>query len=78
MTPPERYSVSPLPSFCTIPRQPQPLPRQLVTIARWLIPRLRPRNSRLIVLERLLIDQLAEELAEEPAPLPHPAGTGTP
>jgi hypothetical protein len=74
MTPPDRYSVSPLHSFCTVPRQPQPLSRMLTTISQWIIPRLRRRNARLVVLEAMLVDQLADELP----PPDDPAGTRTP
>jgi hypothetical protein len=45
MTPPNRYSVTPLPGFCTVPPRPQPFPLQLTTILQWLVPRLRRRNA---------------------------------
>jgi hypothetical protein len=67
-------SVSPLPSYCTVatPACPVPFFDQLAAIARWIVPRLRPRPGlRDAAFVELAVDQLAEEIAEpdqEPEP----------
>jgi hypothetical protein len=73
---PERYSVSPLPSFCTVSamRSP-PLSASVRDLIFWLVPRLRPRfNARLASLEDALLDQLAEDdepgRETKPGPVP--------
>ena len=71
MTPLPRPSVSPLPSYACTPfyqPRPQPFPFQLATIMQWIVPRLRPRNRSLIRLEAMVIDEIADQLEDEPQP----------
>lgn len=62
MTPPERYSISPLPSFCTCARAPS-FAELLVDLWRWLRRDKPTAGERR--LEQQVIDRLAVKLAEE-------------
>jgi hypothetical protein len=78
MTPPERYSASPLPSFCTVVREGRlpTLPESLTAVWRWL------RKDRLTMRERQIndavVNRLAEELGGDESVPDHPARNGAP
>jgi hypothetical protein len=69
MTPPERYSISPLPSFCTViaaPRRPPSLIAQLRDLLRWLgIVRPPHRNLTQRIADERMVAALAAELDAE-------------
>jgi hypothetical protein len=69
MDPPRRYSVSPLPSICTVtPRPAQPFSVTLQAVVRWLANRQpEPPKSELQLQDRL-VERLVEEMAENEPP----------
>ena len=66
MTPPPRYSASPLPSFCTISARPQP---SLLQALREIVAWWRGRRPSLVerIREEKRVEKIAELLAEEDA-----------
>jgi hypothetical protein len=72
MEPPRHYSVSPLPSFCTVSAtRPPPLSTSFLDILRLFFPGLRPHSTvRLSALDDAIVDRLVEDEAEEQAAEP--------